>query len=129
MPETELAPALTSFDENWERARGDPCPCCGQETLRFVGKTCPRCSRLVPRQVAVFLQRFGMPAREEGDEVMADLLGHTLSVTFVPDRSALYLSSPLAGDRRLFQGLARELEGWALAKGLSLAVGGRRQAP
>ena len=107
--------------ENWERARGDPCPCCGQETLRFVGRTCHRCARSVPDQVAAFLQRFRVPARVEGDETRVDLLGHTLTVAFLPQRSALCITTPQARDRRLFQGLARELEGWAQAKGLTLA--------
>jgi len=110
--------------ENWERARGDPCPCCGQETLRFVGRTCHRCARSVPDQVAAFLQRFRVPARVEGDETRVDLLGHTLTVAFLPERSTLYLSPGGGGDRRLFQGLARELEGWAEAKGLIIGGSG-----
>ena len=122
MPETELESPLTSFEENWERARGDPCPCCGRETLRWVGKTCHRCARSVPDQVAAFLQRFRVPATVEGDETRVDLLGHTLTVAFLPERSALYLTPGGGADRRLFQGLARELEGWAQAKGLSIAV-------
>lgn len=31
--------------ENWERARGDPCPSCGQETLRFLDGLCLSCRR------------------------------------------------------------------------------------
>ncbi len=116
------AEELRLAKENWERARGDPCPCCGQDTLRFVGKTCHRCARSVPDQVAVFLQRFRVPARVEGDETRVDLLGHTLTVSFLPERSTLYLSPGGGGDRRLFQGLARELEGWAQAKGLVIGV-------
>ena len=110
--------------ENWERARGDPCPCCGQETLRFVGRTCHRCARSVPDQVAAFLQRFRVPAKVEGDETRVDLLGHTLTVAFLPERSTLYLNPGGGGDRRLFQGLARELEGWAQAKGLVIGGSG-----
>jgi len=113
-------------EDNWERAKGDPCPCCGREMLRVVGKTCHRCATTVPDQVAAFLQGFGLPVRVDYHEVRADLLGHTLTVAFLPERSALCLTPGGGADRRLFQGLARELEGWARARGLGLMPGGER---
>ena len=36
---------LALAKENWERARGDPCPRCGGETLRFLDGVCPACRR------------------------------------------------------------------------------------
>ena len=110
-------------EDNWERSKGDPCPCCGREMLRVVGRTCHHCAMTVPDQVAAFLQKFRLPATVVDNEARADLLGHTLNVSFSPEKSALYICPGSGGDRRLFQGLARELERWAGAKGLSLMVG------
>ncbi len=36
---------LALAKENWERARGDPCPRCGRETLRFLDGVCITCQR------------------------------------------------------------------------------------
>ena len=34
---------MTSFDDNWERAEGDPCKRCGKLVLRFTDGICTPC--------------------------------------------------------------------------------------
>ena len=31
--------------EDWERAKGDPCPRCGQDTVRLIDGACPACAK------------------------------------------------------------------------------------
>lgn len=47
MPETALESQVSASPDNWAMARGDPCPACGRDSLRFqlVGnkRVCPSC--------------------------------------------------------------------------------------
>ncbi len=45
MLKTQPEPGRPTGYGNWDMSRGDPGPCCGQETLRLLDGVCPRCHR------------------------------------------------------------------------------------
>lgn len=109
-------------EESWERSRGEICPACGQETLRFIGKVCPQCARAIPDELAVKLTKIGMPSTVDGNMVRAALFEHEIRLDFIAEQGLIYYQPARQAERRLFRGLENDLKQWTHDKGLSFAT-------
>ena len=109
-------------EEDWERSRGNVCPSCGQETLRFVGKVCPQCARTIPDELAVKLTKIGMPSIVDGNMVRATLFQYEIRLGFSPEQGVIYYEPARQAERKLFRGLENDLKQWTHDKGLRFAT-------
>ncbi len=109
-------------ENDWERTRGEVCPSCGQETLRFTGRVCPQCSQKLPVELSDKLNEMGFHVEVDDNEVYAVVLGHEIRLGFSPGQGVLYYQPARQAERRLFRGLEADVRRWAHEKSLGFAT-------
>lgn len=109
-------------DDDWRKSEGPACPGCGKPTLRFIGRLCQDCSHGLLDELAEKLNKIGLPSHIEDYTVKAVLFDHEIELSFSPYQSVLYYHPARQAERKLFQGLEKDLKRWAEQKGLSFAT-------